>query len=152
MAMEPGLTQQLLQRSSDMRMFARSARITLRHAITGESICLPGVATFENGWTVPGDYGVDSLLAHGGVLVFKVREDGTVDSSSQQFRVSAVLISEFARPAPGNYRLCECASADNVVQVIFGAQVVQFAGLPCEDRKCADVSDVETPPTPPMTD
>ena len=80
MAMEPALTQQLLQRSFEMSMSGRSARITLRHAITGESICLPGVATFENGWTVPGDYGVDSLLAHGGVLVFKVREDGTVDS------------------------------------------------------------------------
>ena len=117
-----GLATRLHKRAQKKRENANSLRITLRHSLTGDKICLPGIATLENGWTVHGDYPVDDLLKHGGMLVFKVGQDGNVNDNAEQFRVSAVLTSTGTWPAPRSFLLFECASDTNEVDLVFGQQ------------------------------
>ena len=149
---EAGLSSSLLDRAEKRRKNAKKLRLTLRHAMTGDKICLPGVSTPENEWTVPGNYLVNELLHHGGVAVFKVGADGTVNANSELFRVSAVLTSAEARLAPRSYKLFECASDANEVSLVFGSGVIEFAGLPFSEPACVDVTNVQTPSTPSDSD
>ena len=132
-----------LARRSKARM--DSARIALRNPLSGRRVCLPAVSTSDNGWTVPRSFEVRQLL---GELVFVVGDDGRVDSEGERFRITAVMSSEFGGPAPASFELWECASAEGVVQVCFGARVQEFLGLPFEERELLDLSGVPTPSSP----
>ena len=134
-------------------------RIVLRNAVTGQSVCMPGLSTKANDWTVPVVFGgVDRVVTAGdilGQLVYLVDPNGTVNSDGQQFRVSSVLISDrpagFIGPstADRSLELFKCASEDGVVKVVFGEQVVQFMDYDMElDRECACADDASTPRTP----
>ena len=119
--------------------------MTLRFSLTGQQVCLPGVSTAQNGWTVPAVYHVCKLL---GVLVFKVAADGTVDPQGEWFRVSGVLLSNGSGIAPPSFNLADCNPDSDVAQLLFGAHVVDFTALPYEDRDCHNVDGVRTPSTP----
>ena len=123
----------------------RPSRVVLRNPVSGRKVCLPGVSTLGNDWTVPGTFKIHQVL---GQLVFVVGDDGRVDCNGEQCRVSAVMAFEPRRPAPPSFLLIECASVENVVDVVFGERVGEFVGLPCEERELLDLSGVSTPSTP----
>ena len=124
----------------------RSKRVFLRNSVSGRRVCLPGVGSSDRGWdSVPGHFAVQNLL---GVLVFLVEDDGSVDSRGERFRVAAVLSSRHRRPAPPSFSLIECADDDDSVSLVFGERVLEFVGLPAEERPLADLEGVGQPPTP----
>ena len=120
-------------------------RISLRQSLTGDQVCLPGVSTEKNGWTVPGYYLIRNLLR---VLVLKVAENGTVDSEGERFRIAGVLMASNSRPAPAGLTVGECGSVDDVVQVLYGEDVLDADASEFEARPCADLDSVRTPVTP----
>ena len=120
-------------------------RISLRQSLTGDKVCLPCVSTEKNGWTVPASYVIGNLL---GVLVLKVAENGTVDSEGERFRIAAVLMASNSRPAPAGLTVGECGSVDDVVQVVYGEDVLDADASEFEARPCADLDSVRTPVTP----
>ena len=138
-----GLTSERVAAHADL--FSDPSRLVLRNPIIGRKVCWPGFSR-RHDWKVPGNVPVRQLL---GALVFVVGDDGRVDWTGQQFRITAVLSSECGGPAPPSFVLWQCASAEDVVQVIFGEHVQEFVGLPCEQRELLDLSGVSTPPTPP---
>ena len=91
---------------------------------------------------------LDKAHSYRGELVFVVGDDGRVDSEGERFRITAVMSSEFGGPAPASFELWECASAEGVVQVCFGAHVQEFLGLPFEERELLELSGVSTPSSP----
>ena len=109
--------------------------VRLRGSIGGRRICIPGVSNFRNDWKVPGWYVVGGLL---GTDVFVVGDDGVVDTRGEFFRVSAVLVAHKNCVAPAAFELRECANEQDFVDVVFGRQVVEFAGMPLEERDSVD--------------
>ena len=144
---EPGeqrLTRRRVQCAQDAS--SQSRRMTVRQSLTGDKICVPGVSTLRENWTIPASYDVASLL---GVLVLKVGDDGSVDSEGERFRISGVLMSSGSAMAPRSLTVGECEPAKDEVQVLFGPHVLEF--VPAVDvvgRECADVDGVSTPRTP----
>ena len=117
-------------------------------SIGGRRICLPGVSKLRDDWRVPGQYMVGSLV---GTLVFMVGDDGDVDAHGERFRVSAVIVSRHQCVAPPSFELCECADEHDLVTVVCGDQVVEFAGMPFEERELIDLSNVPTPTDSPRS-
>ena len=149
MAEPYSLTPQNLREAASARdpLQLRRRRMSLRLSITGKTICLPGVSTPQNEWTVPGSYLIQNLL---GVLVFLVAEDGTVDSQGERFRISGVLMANESRLAPEWLTLAECNPQDNIVQVVFGEHILKCVSHNEENltRESDDVDHVQTPVTP----
>ena len=135
----------LMEKSSWRISLRQPRRISLRQSLTGDKVCLPGVSTEKNGWTVPGSYLIGNLL---GVLVLKVAENGTVDSEGERFRIAAVLMASNSRPAPVGLTVGECGSVDDVVQVVYGEDVLDADASEFKARPCADLDSVRTPVTP----
>lgn len=123
--------------------------VRLRASIGGRRVCFPGISTARNDWTVRGDFSVADLV---GNLVFLVGDDGVLDADGERFRVSAVIVSRHRCVAPPSFDLRACADEQDFVNLVFGAQPVEFAGMPFEERELMDLSDVPTPVTPSSPD
>ena len=70
-----------------------------------------------------------------------VGDDGGVDTRGELFRVSAVIVARHQCVAPPSFELRECANEQDFVDVVFGRQVVEFVGMPFEEREPVDLSE-----------
>ena len=123
---ESRLTLENIARAQLELRCGKTRRIVLRAALGGRQVCVPGVSTAANGWTVPGSLKVDSVL---GGLVYLVSELGTVDGGDEQFRVSAVLTADGGH-APRHITFHECGGDE--VLVVFGSEVLEYVPPPAK--------------------
>ena len=113
-------------------------------AVSGRRLCFPGPAVASNDWSFRGDrFYVRDLI---GKYVLGVKDDDSLDKDSM--KVTAVLTRE-GEIAPLSFSLADVAQ-DGWVRVMTGNEVLRFTGLKCTDIPCGDLSEVSTPPTPPM--
>ena len=121
-----------------------SSRLKIRHAVSGNIVCFPGPATANNAWSLPRMvFNVKDLV--GSNILMVCEETNTL--TKETYLVSAVLTSN-AEIAPGSYSLDEVAT-DGWVSILTGASILPFRGLKFVDKPCADLFEVNTPPTPP---
>ena len=131
-----------------------SQRVKLRLAVSGQSAALTGACTAQNGWTIRGDWQVETLP--GQKLCF-LTDVSTGDAT------------RLARDANGELVLTESVSAvltpngevadphcelrwlqeEGIVNVLLGEKVLRFQGLAdAVTVECANLEEVSTPPTP----
>ena len=119
-------------------------RLRIRNKVTGNSLCFPGPATVANGWSFPRHtFSVGDL---NGKYVGIIDHNNTTDSKNV-LKVCAVL-TRSDEIAPDTYPLSD-VDKNGWVEVLLGNEVLPFTGLKCVQVKKADVSGIETPPTPP---
>ena len=118
-------------------------RLRIRLAISGRTVCFPGPATFENGWSIPSHvFYVRDLT---GQHVRLVDEDGITLTDGSH--LVAAVHTQGGEVAPGSFMLSETA-VNGWVLITLGETVTPFTGLAWEERPREDGSDVPTPPTP----
>ena len=129
-------------------------RLLIRNALSGATVCFPGVSRLENDWTVPaGRFFVRDLL---GTSVYVVRPDNSTKLQEPQ-RISAVQTAE-GEPAWPPYSLDECSVGETsklsvrVVRVLLGEQVIKPTAIHTKSPSVSSdgTSTPQTPPTPPM--
>ena len=134
-----------------------SSRAGLQLALSGARMCLPGVCTSNNAWTLPAtSWTVNDVL--GRLLVFleldpsdvaslQIAKDDNGKCNLTLEPVSAVLTTSGEVADPG-CTLAYCAE-NGIIRVHIGNAVLPFVGLVnAIDVACADVDGITTPLTP----
>ena len=117
--------------------------LRLRNWRSGNQMCIPGVGTASEGWSLPaGIFDVNDLI---GQYVVKIGRNNEV--TQEHFKVSAVL-TQNDEVAPLQYPLSEVADKEGWVRVLTGANVLPFIGRKYTYKPKADLSGVRTPETP----
>ena len=118
-------------------------RLRIRLALSGRTVCFPGPANLENGWSIPrGAFYVNQLVGH---RVFLVGEDGA--TLSEESHLVAAVHTQRGEVAPPSFTLAETA-VNGWVLITLGEVVTPFTGLAWEERPREDGSDIPTPSTP----
>ena len=142
-----GIQDSSLQSLPDENMIEQApeaSRLKIRHAVSGNIVCFPGPATAQNAWSVPRNvFEVKNLV--GSRIIMVCEETNTL--TKQTYLVSAVL-TRGGEIAPRSYSLDEVAT-DGWVSILTGASILPFRGLNFVEKPCADLFEVNTPPTPP---
>ena len=138
-----------------LRASGRSgARLKIRHALSGRFVCLPGVATPANNYTIPlsASFTVHNLA---GQLVFMIQDSGELEHPAV---LCTAVLTRGNRIAPESYLLSDCATPDGteagqslVVLVWTGTEVLEFAPLDFVEVPLIDLEDVHTPSAPPSS-
>ena len=127
-----------------MHQAPEASRLKIRHAVSGNIVCFSGLATAQNAWSVPRNvFEVKNLV--GSRIIMVCEETNTL--TKQTYLVSAVLTRN-GETAPGCYSLDDVAT-DGWVSILTGASILPFRGLQFVEESCSDLSEVNTPPTPP---
>ena len=130
------------------------ARMKVRHALSGRFVCLAGVATAGNNFTIPcsAPFTVQNLAGH---LVFMIQDNGELERPAV---LCTAVLTRGNRIAPESYLLCDCATPDGteadqslVLLVLTGTEVLEFAPLDFVEVPLIDVEDVHTPSAPPSS-
>ena len=141
--------QRLLQPDENMiEQAPEASRLKIRHAVSGNIVCFPGLATAQNAWSVPRNvFDVKNLV--GSTIIMVCEETNTL--TKQTYLVSAVL-TRGGEIAPRSYSLDEVAT-DGWVSILAGESVLPFCGLKCVEKPWEGWKEgyleVNTPPTPP---
>ena len=85
------------------------ARLKIRHALSGRYVCLPGVATPENDYTLPLHKFYVRNLA--GVFVTMIQEDGELEKPAV---LCTSVVTGGGGIAPPSFSLEDCASPDGI--------------------------------------
>ena len=124
------------------------ARLKVRHALSGRFVCLPGVATAANNYTIPcsAPFTVQNLAGH---LVFMIQDSGELEHPAV---LCTAVLTRGNRIAPASFLLSDCTTPDGTeagqsleVLVMTGTEVSEFAPLDCVEVPLADLEDVHTP-------
>ena len=111
-------------------------------------MCLPGVATAANNYTIPcsAPFTVQNLAGH---LVFMIQDSGELEHPAV---LCTAVLTRGNRIAPESYLLSDCATLDGteagqslVVLVWTGTEVLEFAPLDFVEVPLIDIEDVHTP-------
>ena len=93
---------------------------------------------------------VRDLIGHGTYSV----ENDCIDWESYS-KISGVQAAYSGTCVPHSFELLDCAeeAADTTeileIKVMCGEDPIPITGLKCEEKPCADLEGIETPPTPP---
>ena len=118
-------------------------RLRLRNWCSKNQMCIPGVGTASDGWSLPANtLEVKDLV---GQQVVKIERNNEV--TQEHFKVSAVL-TQTDEVAPLQFPLSAVADKEGWVRVLTGPNVLPFTGLKYTHKEKADLSGVKTPETP----
>ena len=128
--------------------FDKIQRVRLINGITGDCISWPGVATKENGWTVPGKFTVGDIVNSYCHCIKNDEYSLEEDATKKVVKISGVMLRSGLHIAQHDLPLAHGAAGQNVT-TICGSSPLEPSPIMYAEKECADVSGVVTPPTPP---
>ena len=121
----------------------RLGRVKIRHALSGNTVCLPGPATRANGWSLPSStFYVNDVVGKNVLMV-----DNSTDMLTKECKMVSAVVTSEGFIAHAAWRLCD-VSDDGWISVLTGNEVLPFQGHKWQDKPCANVDGIQTPPTP----
>ena len=128
--------------------FDKHQRVRLINGLTGDCISWPGVATKENGWTVPGKFTVGDIVNSYCHCIkndeYSLEEDGT----KKVVKISGVMLRSGLHIAQHDLPLAHCAAGQNVT-TICGSSPLEPPPIMCEEKKnaltCQELSPHQRP-------
>ena len=134
-------------------------RVTVLNHFNGDKLCIPGLATRENNWTVPGSFDVRQLKVGSAM---KVNDDDISIDKDSIMHIVCVLWFD-CNPdtkltadidgwtADDGCPLSYCARSGEVRVGVrpWGHSIeIPFRGLPCEEKPEISLEDIPTPASP----